>query len=88
MPTETIEFPDVRASLAVYCNDEKNLELAAGRLGVRIVSRGGVIKLMGSKEGVARGEGRLSMGGWCGRCEHGVVGEDEKENQNEDGARG
>ena len=55
MPTETIEFSDERSSLAVYCNDEKNLELVADRLGIRIVSRGGVIKLVGNEKGVARG---------------------------------
>ncbi|MDP8246833.1 MAG: PhoH family protein [Candidatus Tritonobacter lacicola] len=55
MPTETIEFSNGRSALAVYCSDEKNLEMAALRLGIRIVSRGGVIKLMGSEKGVARG---------------------------------
>lgn len=55
MPTETIQFSGERSAGAVYCNDERNLELAAARLGIKVVSRGGMIKLMGSERGVARG---------------------------------
>ncbi len=55
MPTETIQFSKEKSAGAIYCNDEKNLELAACRLGIKIVSRGGMIKLMGEEEGVVRG---------------------------------